>query len=142
MVVFLSQGYVTSGQEALLRTIWISGGAAILDLLLKAILIYGCGIQLFLSYNDGDGMHEQRSWSKWGFWLAHHATFSVVYFGIIVLPYTPWRDRLPARPSFYRYVGFLFAINMGSFIASILLGSGPCQLYSCDGKGFLVVRMI
>ena len=34
-----------------------------------------------------------------------------MYAGILALPHTKWRDRLPAKPSFYRYIAVLFALN-------------------------------
>ncbi len=43
---------------------------------------------------------------------AHTLLFLGVYAGILALPHTKWRDRLPAKPSFYRYVLVLFALNL------------------------------
>ncbi len=62
-------------------------------------------------------------WSKWGFWLLHNLFFLVVYAGILVLPYTKWRDRLPAKRSFYRYAALLALVNFLGF-----LGAASCPL--------------
>jgi hypothetical protein len=43
---------------------------------------------------------------------AHTLLFLVVYALILALPYTKWRDRLPAKPSFYRYIIVLFGMNL------------------------------
>ena len=43
---------------------------------------------------------------------AHTLLFMVVYALILILPYTKWRDRLPAKPSFYRYIVVLFTVNL------------------------------
>ena len=43
---------------------------------------------------------------------AHTLLFLVVYALILILPYTKWRDRLPAKPSFYRYIVVLFTVNL------------------------------
>lgn len=43
---------------------------------------------------------------------AHTVLFLLVYALILILPNTKWRDRLPAKPSFYRYILVLFALNV------------------------------
>jgi hypothetical protein len=43
-------------------------------------------------------------WSKWSFWLLHTLVFSTVYLALLLLPMTQWRDALPAKPAFYRWV--------------------------------------
>lgn len=69
VVVFLSQGYLVSGWDALLRTLLFSGIFATADALVKAIYIFGFGIPLFTTQDDaGD-------WHKWGFWLLHNLFF-------------------------------------------------------------------
>jgi len=44
----------------------------------------------------------------------------MVYALILILPNTKWRDRLPAKPSFYRYIFVLFILN-------VLAGLGTLQ---------------
>ena len=49
----------------------------------------------------------------------------VVYALILILPYTKWRDRLPAKPSFYRYIVVLFTVNLLAALGklrSLILG--------------------
>ncbi len=47
MVVFLLQGYLSSGSEALLKTLAISGPIALVDCAIKAALLH-YGVSLFL----------------------------------------------------------------------------------------------
>jgi hypothetical protein len=118
VVVFLSQGYLISGWDALLRTLLFSGLFASVDALLNAVYIFGLSIPLFITQDDaGD-------WNKWGFWMMHNLFFTAVYFVILILPYTRWRDRLPARPAFYHYVLILFILNGLEAFGSTLLGFG------------------
>jgi hypothetical protein len=63
-------------------------------------------------------IEDDMRWSKWGFWFVQHLCFLAVYCGILVLPYTKWRDRLPARPSFYRYVALLAMLNFFGFLGA------------------------
>lgn len=127
VVVFLSQGYLISGWDALLRTLLFSGIFATADALVKAVYIFGFGIPLFTTQDDaGD-------WNKWGFWLLQNLFFAAVYAVILTLPYTRWRDRLPARPSFYRYVMILFVLNGLEGFGSLLLGFGGSFGYCVYG---------
>jgi hypothetical protein len=127
VVVFLSQGYLISGWDALLRTLLFSGIFATADALVKAVYIFGFGIPLFTTQDDaGD-------WNKWGFWLLQNLFFAIVYVVILTLPYTRWRDLLPARPSFYRYVMILFVLNGLEGFGSLLLGFGASFGYCVYG---------
>ncbi|GAQ78512.1 hypothetical protein KFL_000140320 [Klebsormidium nitens] len=117
VVVFLSQGYLISGWEALIRTVAFSGVFAIVDTVIKAIYVFGLGVPLFITEPDDEG-----NWRKWSFWMLHALLFLGIYALILVLPHTRWRDRLPARPAFYRYVFVLFLINIGLTFGSFLLG--------------------
>jgi Predicted membrane protein len=47
VVVFLLQGYLTSGREALVRTLRVSGLFALGDTLVKIVYIYGFHVPLF-----------------------------------------------------------------------------------------------
>eukprot|EP00854_Cymbomonas_tetramitiformis_P004195 gene4195-5171_t len=44
-----------------------------------------------------------------------------------------WRDRLPARPSFYRYVLFLVILDFVAFLGAIMLAAGATQGYCLYG---------
>ncbi|KAK9808438.1 hypothetical protein WJX73_005892 [Symbiochloris irregularis] len=134
VVVFLLQGYITSGREALLRTLAISGAYAAFETLLAVLYIYGFHVPLFLYAGSDDGGQDlDMRWSKWGFWLVHNLLFLSVYGGILVLPYTSWRDRLPAKPSFYRYVLVLFVLNAVAAIGALQLGFGYSSGYCVYG---------
>lgn len=69
--------------------------------------------------------------SKWGFWMLHNFVFLVVYVGILVLPYTKWRDRLPAKPSFYRYVALLAMMNLLGFLGGLPPPLPGCRPLPC-----------
>jgi len=136
VVVFLLQGYLSSGREALIRTLTSSAGVAGADLLVKALLIFTAGVPLYLFGTDAEGhwsISADMTWSKWSFWLLQHLAFLAVYCGILVLPYTKWRDRLPARPSFYRYVALLAMLNFFGFMGALLLGSKVASGYCVYG---------
>ncbi|KAJ7566414.1 hypothetical protein O6H91_02G101700 [Diphasiastrum complanatum] len=133
VVIFLSQGYLTSSWNALMHTLTLSGTVAAIDAILKAIYIFWVGVPLFVLGDDaGDG-------KKWGFWFIHSFIFAGVYFIILMLPYTKWRDHLPARPSFYNYVFILFVFNSVAVLGSLLLcfgaDFGHC-LYSLAGFSY------
>lgn len=128
VVVFLLQGYLTSGREALVRTLWISGSVALVDAIIKLVYIYGLHIPLFL-YKDA--AHE--NWTKWGYWLAHSMVFLLIYIGILILPHSKWRERLPAKPSFYRYIFILLVFNLCAVLGSILVGSKVVSGYCLYG---------
>ncbi|CAK0752156.1 hypothetical protein CVIRNUC_002124 [Coccomyxa viridis] len=128
VVVFLLQGYLTSGREALVRTLWMSGAYAAFENLVSMGYIFGARVPLFLFWQGGG---NDMSWRKWEVWLAHTLLFMVVYALILILPYTKWRDRLPAKPSFYRYIVVLFTVNLLAALGAILLG---CEI----GAGYCV----
>ncbi|MCO5597878.1 hypothetical protein L7F22_051963 [Adiantum nelumboides] len=127
VVVFLSQGYVVSGSDALLRTVIFSSLIATTDTFIKALYIYGLGVPLFLT-KDGTGDHK-----KWTFWLIRSLLFVGAYLFILVLPHTKWRDRLPARPTFYRYVVILFVLNALSALGHALICVGADFGYCLHG---------
>ena len=52
------------------------------------------------------------TWTKWGFWSVHSLLFTVVYALLMLLPLTQWRDLLPAKDTFHRYVRVLFVTNL------------------------------
>ena len=59
---------------------------------------------------------------------AHTLLFLGVYAGILALPHTKWRDRLPAKPSFYRYVLVLFALNLLAGLGEALNSPGHSNI--------------
>lgn len=127
VVVFLSQGYLASGQNALIRTLIFAGFVAIIDTFAKAFYIFKLDIPLFLAEEDaGD-------WHKWNFWMIRSILFAIVYLLILILPHTKLRDRLPARPSFYRYVFILFMFHILSAFGSGLIGFGADLGYCLHG---------
>lgn len=72
------------------------------------------------------------------YWFVINTIFAIVYLIILILPKTSLKERLPgsifhvpsslthleARPSFYHYVGFLFALNLIRAIGEIIVFGG------------------
>jgi hypothetical protein len=142
LVAFLFQGNYASGAEALTRTFLISGFIVALDLLLKAIFLFGFGVPLFIDNN------ENGKTFKWGLWIIHKLLLTGVY-GMVFLMYNSrWREKLPgklirrfylpiiastgfflfiiihvflfltARPAFYNYIIIMFALYSLYLVAS------------------------
>lgn len=72
---------------------------------------------------SSDSAAGDMRWSKWSFWLLHSLAAVVLYAAIVLLPFTRWRDALPAKPSFYRYVLALLAVYVVMAVGAILIGS-------------------
>lgn len=128
VVVFLLQGYLRTGREALVRTLYVSGGFAAVDTLIKAMFVFGLHIPLFL-YGGDEATTGDLSWAKWSYWLLHSLLFLTVYTAILVLPHTRWRELLPAKPSFYRYIAALWCFNFLAAFGALLLGCKVVQGY-------------
>uniref|UniRef100_A0A0D6QX44 Transmembrane protein adipocyte-associated 1 n=1 Tax=Araucaria cunninghamii TaxID=56994 RepID=A0A0D6QX44_ARACU len=118
VVVFLLQGNHASGLNALLHALVLSSIIAGIDALIKAICIFGFGIPLFVDGNDVGDL------KKWDFWLVHNLLLVAVYGSILYLPHTKWRNRLPAKPTFYNYIRVMFLLNTTSALGCGLLSSG------------------
>ncbi|KAM4119370.1 hypothetical protein ACJW30_03G053100 [Castanea mollissima] len=118
LVAFLFQGNHVSGLEALTKTFVVSGLIIGLDLLLKAIYMFGFGIPLFIDSDD----HTHPL--KWNLWVIHRLVLTVVYGFILFMYHSKWRERLPARPAFYNYIAVMFLMNALALLACALTGSG------------------
>lgn len=104
--------------QALTNTLALSGGAALADMLVKILYITALQVPLFLYNPFGD-----MAWSKWSFWLMHALLAVLCYITIVVLPFTPWRELLPAKASFYSYALCLLGLYITMAVGSILVGS-------------------
>jgi hypothetical protein len=104
--------------QALLNTVIVSGGAALCDLLVKILYITAFHVPLFLYNPSGD-----MAWSKWSFWVMHSLLAMLCYAAIVLLPFTPWRELLPAKASFYSYAMCLLGLYITMAVGSILVGS-------------------
>ncbi|XVF54417.1 hypothetical protein PTKIN_Ptkin05aG0178500 [Pterospermum kingtungense] len=89
LVGFLLQESYASGLEALARTFTISGIIVGLDMLLKAIYIFGFGVPLFS--NDVGTTHR----TKWGLWIIHKLLLTAAYGFILFVHFSKWREKLP-----------------------------------------------
>ncbi|XP_021286233.1 transmembrane protein adipocyte-associated 1 homolog [Herrania umbratica] len=110
LVGFLLQESYANGLEALARTFTISGIIVGVDMLLKAIFIFGFGVPLFL---DVGSTHQM----KWGLWIIQKLLLTTVYGFILFVPFSKWREKLPPRPAFYNYVAVMFVVNAISLLA-------------------------
>ncbi|XP_017973208.1 PREDICTED: uncharacterized protein LOC18604821 isoform X3 [Theobroma cacao] len=135
LVGFLLQESYANGLEALARTFTISGIIVGVDMLLKAIFIFGFGVPLFF---DVVGSTHQM---KWGLWIIQKLLLTTVYGFILFVPFSKWREKLPPRPAFYNYVAVMFVVNAISLLAcglaTIGIGFGLwfayqifCRLYN------------
>ncbi|RVW53324.1 hypothetical protein CK203_088543 [Vitis vinifera] len=118
LVAFLLQGNYASGLEALTRTFVVSGLIIGLDLLLKVIYLFGFGVPLFIDNND------QSHRVKWGLWVVHKLVLTAVYGFILFMYHSKWRERLPARPAFYKYITIMCCLNALALFACGLTGNG------------------
>jgi hypothetical protein len=117
LVAFLLQENCVTGLQTLPRTFLVSGLIVGVDLLLKAVFIFGFGVPLFVA-------GEIRVRWKWGLWTILRLLLSGVYGFILFVHYSKWRDKLPLRPTFYKYILVMFAVNLIASFASALAGSG------------------
>lgn len=115
--------------QALLQTSVISGGAALVDAVIKILYIFAFHIQLYLYDATGD-----MRWSKWSFWFMHSLLAVLCYTAILVLPFTPWRDILPAKASFYRYALCLLLGYLTMGVGSLLIGAKVAAGYCVYGS--------
>ncbi|KAF9624185.1 hypothetical protein IFM89_008123 [Coptis chinensis] len=118
LLAFLLQGSYASGLDALTRTFVISGIILSVDILLKAIYVFGFGVPLFI---DLDGVTNPV---KWGLWVIHKLLLTAVYGIIFSMHHTKWRERLPARPAFYNYICMMFCLSATALFACVLVASG------------------
>ncbi|KAL5723147.1 Cullin-associated NEDD8-dissociated protein 2 [Ranunculus cassubicifolius] len=118
LLAFLLQGNYSSGLEALTRTFIISGIILSVDILLKAIYVFGFGVPLFI---DLDGSTNKV---KWGLWVFHNLLLTAVYGIILFMHHTKYRERLPARPAFYNYIFVMLCLNAIGLFACLFVASG------------------
>ncbi|KAL8130387.1 hypothetical protein V2J09_019542 [Rumex salicifolius] len=115
---FLLQENYVSGLDSLARTFTIAGFAVSFDALLKGVYIFGFGIPMF---DDG---HITTHPVKWGLWVIHRLLLTTVYGYILFIHYSKWKEQLPPRPTFHRYVIVLFVMNVVVVSACGLAGLG------------------
>ncbi|KAG5549354.1 hypothetical protein RHGRI_014638 [Rhododendron griersonianum] len=118
LMAFLLQGNHASGLEAFTRTFIVSGVIVGLDVLLKAIYLFGLAIPLFIDNN------KDTHRVKWGLWVVHKLLLTAVYGFILFIYHSRWRERLPARPAFYNYIIVMFSVNAIALFACALTGQG------------------
>lgn len=118
LIAFLLQGHYTSGLEALTRTFAVSALLVGLDIFLKGICVFAFGVPLFVE-NSGD-----TNRTKWGFWMLHELVLTAVYGVLLFMYHSNWRERLPARPAYHKYVTIMLAVNGLALFACALTGSG------------------
>ncbi|XP_020579687.1 transmembrane protein adipocyte-associated 1 [Phalaenopsis equestris] len=118
LIAFLLQGNHAGDLEAFTRTFVVSGVIVAVDALLKAIYLFGFGVPLFI-----DGV-SQLNRVKWGLWIVHKLLLTAIYGLILFVYHSKWRERLPARPTFYNYICVMFLINTVSLFSCLLMENG------------------
>ncbi|KAL8166621.1 hypothetical protein V2J09_008120 [Rumex salicifolius] len=118
LIAFLLQGNYLNGLEALARTFAVSAMIVGFDIVLKGIYVFGYGIPLFIE-ND-DATHRV----KFDLWAVHKLVLTIVYAVILFMYHSKWRERLPARPAFQKYIKVMLIINSLAIFASLLTGNG------------------
>ncbi|CAI7820661.1 unnamed protein product, partial [Closterium sp. NIES-53] len=116
VLLFLMHGIRMSASEALLRTAVIASILAGADAAVKASLVFHHALPLF-----HPRLNVATPGAVWLFWLAHDALRAAVYAALLSLPLSQWRDTLPARPAFHRYLLMLLLLHSASAFASLLL---------------------
>ncbi|XP_021742356.1 transmembrane protein adipocyte-associated 1 homolog [Chenopodium quinoa] len=117
LIAFLLQGNYASGTEALTRTFAISAILVGFDVFLKGIYVFAFGVPLFIENNEAHRM-------KWGLWIVHKLVLTAVYGFILFMYHSSWRERLPARPAYHKYITIMFGVNALALFACVLSGSG------------------
>ncbi|XP_057541232.1 protein CANDIDATE G-PROTEIN COUPLED RECEPTOR 2-like [Amaranthus tricolor] len=117
LIAFLLQGNYTSSTEALTRTFAISAFLVGLDICLKGIYVFAFGVPLFI-----ESEHSHRM--KWGLWIVHKLVPTAVYGFILFMYHSSWRERLPARPAYHKYITIMFGVNGLTLFACFLSGTG------------------
>ncbi|KAF3779107.1 Transmembrane adipocyte-associated 1-like protein [Nymphaea thermarum] len=118
LLAFLLRGNRLSGLDSLTRILIISGFIVCADIFLKATYIFGFGVPLFVDTKENSSSH------KWGLWAFHKLLLTLVYALVFAMYHTKWRDRLPARPAFYKYTTAMLLVNGMALFACALMGSG------------------
>ncbi|KAK2663356.1 hypothetical protein Ddye_001930 [Dipteronia dyeriana] len=118
LVAFLLQESYASGLETLAHTFIVSGIIVGVDILLKAIYVFGFGYPLFIDVET----HR----IKWGLRIIHKLLFTAVYGFVLFVHFSKWREKLPTRPAFYHYIIMMFVISATALFGSVLAGIGAC----------------
>lgn len=118
LLAFLLKGNNAGGLEAMRRTFGISTLLVGLDILLKAMYLFVFGIPLFVDTN------EHTHHVKWNLWVVHRLLLTAVYGFIMLMYHSGWRETLPAKFAFYKYVAIMFILNAIATLACGLTGNG------------------
>ncbi|XP_058180783.1 protein CANDIDATE G-PROTEIN COUPLED RECEPTOR 2-like isoform X2 [Rhododendron vialii] len=108
----------STGFETLARAFTLSGFIVGVDILLKAIFVFGFRVPLFVD------SEETTHRMKWGLWTVSKILLAAVYGFILFVHSSKWQDKLPSRPMFYNYVVTMFLTNAVALFACALAGIG------------------
>ncbi|CAJ1960964.1 unnamed protein product [Sphenostylis stenocarpa] len=117
LVAFLLQGNNAGGLEAMRRTFGISTLVVGLDILLKAAYLFIFEIRLFVDSN------EHANQVKWNVLAVHKLLLTAVYGFIMFMYHSGWREALPAKIAFYKYVAVMLIFNVIATFACGLSGN-------------------
>nr|AFK46758.1 unknown [Lotus japonicus] len=118
LMAFLLKDNYMNAMEALAHTFIVSGIIVFVDILLKAIYVFGFGVPLF---NNDVGSTDTI---KWCLWIVHKLLLAAAYGFILFVHFSKWREKLPPRPAFYNYVVVMFVFSAVTLFACGLSGIG------------------
>ncbi|MQM16787.1 hypothetical protein Taro_049747 [Colocasia esculenta] len=84
----------------------------------RALCVFGFGVPLFVDSSN------TTSRVKWGLWIVLKLLLAAVYGILLFMHHTKWRERLPARPIFYKYISAMFLVNAIALLACGLVANG------------------
>ncbi|KAF7838524.1 transmembrane protein adipocyte-associated 1-like protein [Senna tora] len=118
LMAFVLKDNYRNGIEALAHTFLVSGIVVTVDMLLKAIYVFGFGVPLF----DPDVGSSHKM--KWGLLIVHKSLLAAAYGFILFVHFSKWREKLPPRPAIYNYVVVMFVFSTIALFACALAGFG------------------
>jgi len=113
VVVLMSYGYMVTGREAMQHTAFISFIVTLFYFTIQCIAKYIFEVPLF-----------NMTTTSALFWFIIGSIFMISYATVMILPSTCLKDKLPARPSYYHYVGFLLSLYSIRTLGSALIFFG------------------
>eukprot|EP01125_Pyxidicula_operculata_P008962 TRINITY_DN2962_c0_g1_i2.p1 TRINITY_DN2962_c0_g1~~TRINITY_DN2962_c0_g1_i2.p1 ORF type:complete len:282 (+),score=16.41 TRINITY_DN2962_c0_g1_i2:420-1265(+) len=112
--VFMSHRHTVSGREAIKQTVLISGTISISSFSIQTLLVF---------------LYNTKIWPPEGavqslvslYWTSYHGVFVIVYFIILMLPFTKFKDNSPPKSTYYKYITYLFVIHLVQHVGSLYI---------------------
>mmetsp|Transcript_26055 Transcript_26055/g.49209 ORF Transcript_26055/g.49209 Transcript_26055/m.49209 type:complete len:317 (-) Transcript_26055:268-1218(-) len=131
VLLSVAQGQQVHDDRKFVKKLILAFAASLATVLYRAVFLWFGDMKMYgTSYTD---YQHQSTSSKFLFWGGETTMLLIVYTTIMFLPYTKWRDKLPARSTFIWYVRILAMLNWTSLLGTILLSAGRVQGYCVFG---------